>query len=302
MYEDSFNFQQVRPVITTNIMFTFTSFLLLTYAVALASCRNDYIPRTEASRSKNNLGINLNFQIKPSLTDIAIQVRGGNKSRTRSLTTEKAVVFGSLLAFNSGVINGVCLSGLLQPTKQASAAVTGAWTNSALGVATGNYEQFLFNGKCILSYFFGSFISGLINYNPTPFEISVGTFRSMFWIGSALLFGSSWMCGSAEEGKGFIFLAAMANGLQNSLTSSTTANLVRSAHFSGITSDIGTFFGQCIRGNQQNLGKLKVFIKLAISFWVGGFSSYFLVEKFGSQTLLFSSVLYMILGVGVGFV
>ena len=211
-------------------------------------------------------------------------------------------MFGSLLAFNSGVINGVCLSGLLQPTKQASAAVTGAWTNSALGVATGNYEQFLFNGKCILSYFFGSFISGLINYNPTPFEISVGTFRSMFWIGSALLFGSSWMCGSAEEGKRFIFLAAMANGLQNSLTSSTTANLVRSAHFSGITSDIGTFFGQCIRGNQQNLGKLKVFIKLAISFWVGGFSSYFLVEKFGSQTLLFSSVLYMILGVGVGFV
>lgn len=175
--------------------------------------------------------------------------------------------------------------------------MTGAWTNSALGAAA-KTGQFGFNLRCILSYFSGSLIAGLVNPNPTPFEISVSTVQILFGIGSVLLFASYSV--AEKGGVEFIFLAAVAMGLQNSLTSTTTANLVRSAHFSGITSDIGTFLGQVVRGNKQNLIKLKVFFSLALSFWTGGYISYSLTRKFGTQILLFSSILYLILGFGAG--
>ena len=237
---------------------------------------------------------------QPQQRNAVIQrIRAGNQFR--QLSTTSAVKYGMLLALNSGMVNGICLSGLLSfdGTKQASAAVTGAWTNSALGVATGNSDQFLFNTKCILSYFFGSFISGVINPNPKPFQVSVPSFRTAFLLGSILLYSSSVL--SDHSNRTYIFLAAIANGIQNSLTSTTTGNLVRSSHFSGCTSDMGTFMGQVFRGNMENLMKLKVFFSLAMSFWVGGLISYNLVKNFGKQTLLFNAFLYLVLAVGVGY-
>ena len=50
---------------------------------------------------------------------------GGELKTTTPISTKKAVSLGCLLALNSGIVNGACLSGLLHPTKQASAAVTG---------------------------------------------------------------------------------------------------------------------------------------------------------------------------------
>lgn len=220
----------------------------------------------------------------------------------RKITQKTAVGFGLLLALNSGIINGVCLSGILSKdgTKQASAAVTGAWTNSALGAASGNYRQFIFNIQCILSYASGSFMSGFLNPNPKPFHVSVVGFRSAFLIGAMLLYGSSTL--SEEPDKVFIYLAAMANGIQNSLTSTTTGNLVRSTHFSGITSDMGTFMGQIVRGNMENLVKFKVFFALAMTFWTGGYVSFSLTQNYGKGALLLSSILYLIMGLAVGHV
>ena len=117
-------------------------------------------------------------------------------------------------------------------------------------------------------------------------------------IGSMLLYGSSTL--SEEPDKVFIYLAAMANGIQNSLTSTTTGNLVRSTHFSGITSDMGTFMGQVVRGNMVNWVKLKVFLSLAVAFWTGGYVSYSLTQNYGRHVLIFSSILYLILGLAVG--
>lgn len=50
---------------------------------------------------------------------------GGELQTSTQISTKKAVSLGCLLALNSGIVNGACLSGLLHPTKQASAAVTG---------------------------------------------------------------------------------------------------------------------------------------------------------------------------------
>lgn len=225
-----------------------------------------------------------------------------NKPKTIILSTHAAVVAGCALAFNAGFANGACLSGLLSSdnTKQAAAAVTGAWTNSALGLAAGNTGQFAFNAKCIGSYCSGSLVASLLNPNPVPFEVDVNAVSPAFLIGSLLMYASSAVakkCSGSD--RSYIYLAAIACGIQNSVTSVLTGNLVRSAHFSGITSDIGTFLGQVLRGNDANLLKLKVFCSLAASFWTGGYLSLSVTEAYGGSGLLVSSALFLLAAIAL---
>lgn len=47
-------------------------------------------------------------------------LRGGSDATTNQISTKKAAAIGCLLALNSGVVNGACLSGILHETKQVS--------------------------------------------------------------------------------------------------------------------------------------------------------------------------------------
>ena len=233
---------------------------------------------------------------RPNKKSNPIVPQGGSDGST---SLKFAVTSGILLAFNSGFVNGCCLSGGVSPdgTKQAVAAVTGAWTTSAVSLASGNSGQFKMQLNMILSYILGSAVSGFTNPRPSTFQISP-TYGPLFFLGSALLTGASHMAKNAEKfpANSYFYMAAIANGMQNSLTSTHTANLCRTAHFSGISSDIGTFLGQVIRGNYQNLTKLKVFCSLGLAFFLGGYVSFYATDKFASSSLLFSAFLYFIIG------
>ncbi|KAG7368366.1 membrane protein [Nitzschia inconspicua] len=216
-----------------------------------------------------------------------------------SVSTKTAVAMAMVLAFNSGVINGACLSGLLaEGTKQATAAVTGAWTNSALGMAKGASGQFALNAKCILSYMCGSLISGLMVPNPTSFKLDITGSLPLFALASGLLV----VAASLADAKNinYLFLCLLANGISNSLTSTLTANLCRTAHMSGITSDMGTFLGQVLRGNKTNLMKLKTFATLAACFWAGGYVSFGLTESFGNVVLEGSALVHLVFALFLG--
>jgi hypothetical protein len=218
------------------------------------------------------------------------------------LSTRKAVLFGMLLASISGFVNGACLSGFWS-NSQATAAVTGSWTNSALSLAGEKTGLFLLHSKYILSFIGGSTLGGLFVPRPVPFEINNPKgvafgfgFSSVFLFAAALLGNTSRIVGA-----NFLCLCLAANGIQNSLTSSLTSNLCRTTHFSGISSDIGTFLGQCLRGNRENSQKLKVFPLLGLSFWTGGFASYPLTKSFASRSLLVASIVYGIIAISLGF-
>jgi hypothetical protein len=132
-----------------------------------------------------------------------VAMRGGDRAVVEKKTVvpmKWAVASGVLLAFNSGFINGACLSKAAPPPKQAFAAMTGSWTTSAVGFASENIEQFKMQMSVILSYFSGSAIAGA--FNPLTFKLSSSTGPRLH-----------------------------------------TDNLVRSAHYSDMTSDTGTFFG-----------------------------------------------------------
>ncbi|KAL3925486.1 MAG: hypothetical protein SGILL_000378 [Bacillariaceae sp.] len=239
----------------------------------------------------------------PVKETVAVSFVGGGATapskKYLSVSTKSAVAMGMVLAFNSGVINGACLSGLLaEGTKQATAAVTGAWTNSALGVAKGASSQTALNLKCILSYMGGSFISGLAVPTPSTFQLDVSGSLPLFGLASGLLVAAAALAG--EKNGNYLFLCCIANGISNSITSTLTANLCRSAHFSGITSDIGTFLGQFLRGNKTNVLKLKTFALLGASFWAGSFFSYGLTESYGNVILEGTALVHLIFAAFLG--
>ncbi|KAL7544285.1 hypothetical protein ACHAWF_007672 [Thalassiosira exigua] len=202
--------------------------VLLPLALTTVEATCDLLPskgRPSLVQCQHHQGL-LSGLIPDTLVVQVLRAGGQIETQTRGVPTNKAVTIGMLFALNSGMVKGVCVSGLLSPVKQASPAVTRTLTNSALGVATGNIGQFLFNIKCILSYCFGSLISGIVNPNPK---------KTALRIGCGLLYDSSTM---SQKSRDFIFLVLMANGFTNSLTSTATANLL-----SGITSGIGAYLG-----------------------------------------------------------
>ena len=218
------------------------------------------------------------------------------------ISNKAAVGMGMILAFNSGVINCSCLSGLLAEGVKQGTAITGAFTNSAIGAASMLYSsstttssaaanQFILNGKCILSYLGGSMISGLIIPRPKAFELHIKKSLSIFVIAFGILTSASILANTSNIN--YLFLCCLANGIQNSFTSTLTANLCRTSHFTGTTSDMGTFLGQVLRGNMQNLSRLSSIFLLAISFWVGSFVSFGLTKSYGSTVLFGSALIHL---------
>ncbi|CAJ1939045.1 unnamed protein product [Cylindrotheca closterium] len=210
-----------------------------------------------------------------------------------SISTKNAVVMGTALALTSGFINGACVTGFFSAS-QATAAVTGTWTNAAIALSKGQNMKFFTLARYLFAFMSGSTIAGLLVPNAAPFELAnpKGAAAS-FGIGALCLTVAGLMAKSGGLSSELILcLCFIANGIQNSLTSAFTANLCRTTHFSGITSDIGTFLGQAIRGNRNNMLKLKVFPLLALAFWSGSFIAYPMTKIFGSSTLLAAATVY----------
>jgi hypothetical protein len=114
-----------------------------------------------------------------------VAIRGGDRAAVtkKTLIPRKwAVASGVLLAFNSGFINGACLSGTMAPPKQAVAAVGGARTVYAVGFAIRNIERFKMQMSMIMSYLSGSLIAGGFNRHPVAFKLSATT-----WLHSLVL-------------------------------------------------------------------------------------------------------------------
>lgn len=213
----------------------------------------------------------------------------------REMLKQNFFVFlaGLCLSFNSGYINGCCLSGLLKTcgTGVPVAAFTGAYTNAGLAIGAGNMAVALANLKMIWSFQAGAAIEGFLNPRPTPNKITP-RYGPTFLLGSILLALSATRAYLYPDGRSFLYLAAMANGLQNALSSAYSANLIRSSHMSGITSDIGMILGQMLGGNLENAWRFVVLSGLCTSFLVGGVVSWFAVNRFKSLALVFNALLF----------
>jgi len=208
------------------------------------------------------------------------------------------LIGGALLAFNSGWINGCCLSGHMAAgaPKQSVAGFTGAYTNAGLELADGDSENFRFHISMILSFIAGSFLTGLINPHGKPYELTP-EYGPTFLIGASLLIAASILAANEPASKSYYYLAAAANGLQNGMSSVYSGNLLRTCHLTGTSTDIGLFLAQIVRGIRNNEWKLYVLLLLAFSFLLGSFISFFAIREWESETLIFNAVLFLAIGI-----
>ena len=218
-----------------------------------------------------------------------------------SSSSEAYFVFavGLLFALNSGFINGLCLSGLLTKEgsyKQAVSGVTAAYTKSGLYLADGLFNEAGFEFSLILAFVGGAFVSGLMTPKAIPHKL-VPSYGPTFLLGSLCLFAAAWIADhNRPYGRVQYFFAAMANGMQNGMSSMYTANLIRTSHHTGTSTDIGLILGQMLRGNWKNYWRLKLLIGLASSFWFGGLISFIAATEYFHRALWFSAGLFFGIG------
>mmetsp|Transcript_22051 Transcript_22051/g.33085 ORF Transcript_22051/g.33085 Transcript_22051/m.33085 type:complete len:402 (-) Transcript_22051:207-1412(-) len=227
----------------------------------------------------------------------SIKLRLSNIDKIR----EKLYVLlaGILLSFNSGYINGACLSGFLTSNgKQVGvSAFTGTYTNAGLQLAEGEFDDFGFSVRMILCFTCGACISGAMNPNSEAYQLGP-SYGPTFLIGSLFLVLAC-ICSIVDNSHEELFyFAAAANGIQNGMSSMYSGNLIRSTHLTGTSTDIGLILGQMIRGNFANAWKCFILVSLATSFWLGGLISYFATREFESYSLIFNAVLFFAIGCG----
>lgn len=158
-------------------------------------------------------------------------------------------------------------------------AVTSTYTKAALEATKNTWWPIL------LAYAGGSALAGMFYPKPESYKLSLTPALplSTAVAGLAVFY--------AADTKIWPW-AALAAGIQNSLTSVLSGNLLRSAHMSGLTSDLGTFIGQWIAGNESNAWKVPVVATLLASFFAGGLLSVVASRQWGANDCLMISVAF----------
>ena len=80
---------------------------------------------------------------------------------------------GIFMSFNCGFVNGNCLSGFAIPSGrgEVTSNFTGIVSNCALSLGEGDYGRFGFLAFMVLSFVFGSSLSGMLTPDPVPYRI-----------------------------------------------------------------------------------------------------------------------------------
>lgn len=210
------------------------------------------------------------------------------------------VIVGLCMAFAAGYSNGVALSGFIHvgdtAVRQSVTGVTGAYTASAIAVGELNIHKYGFMVGTLFSVMAGSCISAVLNPCPVAFELSP-RFGLTFVIGS--IFAALGAFDGVHNNRREFYFTAIGNGIMNGVSSMYSANLIRTTHLTGTTTDIGLFIGQWIRGNRSNNWKLYILSGLATSFWIGSLSGYEASKYWRQHSLIFNATFFFAIGCSI---
>jgi uncharacterized membrane protein YoaK (UPF0700 family) len=163
------------------------------------------------------------------------------------------VFLATLLAFNSGFSNGLSLSGFLAPLgselypAQSTSGYTGVYTSGALALASSSFQTyhrtnqnetniqfFGFQTCMVLSFVSGATISGVLNPRPSPWKMAP-MYAPTFLLGAIFMCIAAVLAYAEPSMKEphrhqFFYFVALANGIQNGISSMYSANLIRTTH------------------------------------------------------------------------
>jgi hypothetical protein len=203
--------------------------------------------------------------------------------------------------------------------------VTTAWTKLAMGDSSTKLS--LWWGKVLMAYMGGSFLAGICSMTTTAaaggntIHKQNTTTAALCPLGmAAILLGIAAFCGSPASSSwnhGLLWAVA-ACSCQNSVTSTWTAGIGRTAHMSGMTSDIGTLLGQYMTSTLMTLRhhhhkqpplpsqhlsvvrqKISILLSLTTSFATGGVLASVVAPRLGWRLSLSGAALvYTVLSCG----
>jgi uncharacterized membrane protein YoaK (UPF0700 family) len=191
----------------------------------------------------------------------------------------------------AGGINAV---GFLGMHHQAISHMSGTVTVLSNELATGRFSLAGYAVAVLLSFFFGSVLSGTIIRDSA---LKLGRrYGVVLAIESALLFAASQMLMTGNYAGDC--LAAMACGLQNAMATHYSGAVIRTTHMTGVITDVGIAIGLKLRGVEIDVRRIRLLLVLLAGFFTGGVLGSLSYTHIGFATLLIPATLSGFAGVG----
>jgi uncharacterized membrane protein YoaK (UPF0700 family) len=169
--------------------------------------------------------------------------------------------------------------------------MTGNVTNGAIALVKTEMIDFLDCALLTLSFTFGAFLTGYLGGNYDNFSIG-HSYGRIFLIGALLLTLALISEIVVPKGLTFCFFAAMACGLQNSMTTKFSGNMIRTTHVTGSLTDIGLTLGRMARGHMDGAWKLGLLCPMTLTFFLGGIIGASIYPVFQRSSLIVSIVVF----------
>jgi len=187
-------------------------------------------------------------------------------------------VGGFFLAFIAGSVNAIALLGF---NHQGVSHLTGSSSLLSVELAGRNYSGVLHLFFIIVSFVVGAAVSGFIIGNES---LKLGRRYSVaLYLQALLLFAAMYFLSHGSI-LGH-YLASLACGLQNAMTSTFSGAVVRTTHVTGLFTDLGITVGLWLRGQKADTRRVILYGTLISGFVVGGVAGAFLFERFSFNSL-----------------
>ena len=202
--------------------------------------------------------------------------------------------FGTaVLALIAGLVNA---TGYLGFRHQSISNMTG--NTSLLGIALGRGDggEAVHWALTIAAFVLGAMLSGMIVQQST---LRLGRRYGVALLLESLLLFAAVPLLDASSSLG-LYLASAAVGLQNGMVSAYSGMVIRTAHVTGIFTDLGIYLGHLLRGLPVDRLRLRVCTLVAASFMLGSIVGAGLFRLLQQRSLLIPATLTGVCGLGYG--
>ncbi len=146
----------------------------------------------------------------------------------------------------------------------------------------------------ILSFFFGSIISGIIIGNKT---LILGRRYGVALLTESIAILVAYIFLVLNYQKTSFFILAGACGLQNAMVTTFSNAVVRTTHFTGIVTDIGSTIGNYICRRPINVTSLVILTTLLLGFLFGVYLGYIFFQLLNIHSTLIPAAILMALSI-----
>lgn len=183
-----------------------------------------------------------------------------------------------IMAFSAGIINVV---GLIGFGRETVSHLTGNTSLLAQEIAKGSVSGALHYLLVILSFFAGAVVSGMIIRDS---ELLLGRRYSVVLVLIAILLVSAVPLLDAQAQVG-MYAAAAACGLQNAMVTTYSGATIRTAHLTGMFTDLGIFIGHRLRGLAVDARRIRISLSVISGFLCGGIAGALLYSSMRNRAM-----------------